>query len=160
MDKIGKIIVQEKEYDLAWNGGVKVRNIGSNTINIETDLKVFIGDEKTTPKDYVLDVISRAVREFLYQDITPFALAGSNSRYQIKTFLIDTKNKKIVSPDKGLNSPTVICDAPNDWIEDTSIYEVEGLEWSKRRSLKEEIEERQKDIDCIEKSFDGGKNEF
>lgn len=25
MDKIGKIIVQEKEYDLAWNGGVKVR---------------------------------------------------------------------------------------------------------------------------------------
>lgn len=117
MDKIGKIIVQEKCYELAWNGGVRVNRIDGG-INIETDLAVWLGEEIVLPKDYVLEVIGRAVREFLYQDITPFALAGSSNRWKLKTFLIDRDSGEIVVPDKGLNSPRVVGIAPKEWLSD------------------------------------------
>lgn len=114
MDKIGKIVVQEKTYELAWNGGVIVQSPysmsrnGFNTIRILTDVDVWVGNEKVEPKPYVKEVIGRAVKEFLYQDITPFALASSNSRFQVDTRLIDTYNNIIVSPDKGLNAPRFV----------------------------------------------------
>lgn len=110
MNRIGKIIVQDKRYELVWNGGVSVERTHGNTIRIQTDIDVWLNNKKEAPKEYVMDVIGRAVKEFLYQDITPFALAGSSRKYKTKTFLVDIDNEKIVSPDKGLNDPTIIGD--------------------------------------------------
>lgn len=118
MNTIGKIVVQENHYELVWNGGVKVRRDGDNTIKIETRIDVWIGDNRVIPRDYVNEVIGRAVREFLYQDITPFALAGSSNKWKLKTFLIDRNSGEIVVPDKGLNAPRVVGIAPKEWLEE------------------------------------------
>lgn len=116
MSEIGKIIVQEKHYELAWNGGVRVKSVGGNTIKIETKIDVWIGDDKVVPSKYVMEVIGRAVKNFLYQDITPFALAGSSNRW--RSFLVDRDSGEIVVPDKGLNAPRVVGFAPKELLEE------------------------------------------
>lgn len=159
MNRIGKIIVQDKRYELVWNGGVSVERTHGNTIRIQTDIDVWLNNKKEAPKEYVMDVIGRAVKEFLYQDITPFALAGSSRKYKTKTFLVDIDNEKIVSPDKGLNDPTIIGDAPKEWLADFGFSAVDdNFDWRKSeirrlegklRALEEEIKEKQKDIECV-----------
>ena len=66
-----------------------------------------------------MEVIGRAVKNFLYQDITPFALAGSSNRW--KPVLVDRDSGEIVVPDKGLNDPRVVGFAPKELLKDKKL---------------------------------------
>lgn len=104
LDKNGKIIIQEKEYELCWNGGVMVKKLGGgNTIRITTDIDVYYNNEAVILTEYAREVIGRAVSQFFRENITHFACARSRNNLEVDIRLIDRDDGTIYDPHKGLN---------------------------------------------------------